>query len=81
MPAQNFVVEDLILDNWKNSTRGRWRTGRIVKVYHGSDGLVWAVDAELYTGILRRGTNQPRDRIRLGGEWSRELGIVLCLTS
>jgi|688.fasta_scaffold718304_1 hypothetical protein len=46
-------------DDWKNASRGRWRTGRIVKVYPGADGLVRAADVEFATGMLRRGKNQP----------------------
>ncbi|XP_046459823.1 uncharacterized protein LOC124206177 [Daphnia pulex] len=57
-PARNFAVGDFILDDWKNAPRGRWRTGKIVKVYPGADGLVRAADVEFSTGILRRGTNQ-----------------------
>jgi hypothetical protein len=33
MPARNFAVGDFILDDWENAPRGRWRTGKIVKVY------------------------------------------------
>jgi hypothetical protein len=58
MPARNFAVGDFILDDWKTAPRGRWRTGKIVKVYPGADGLVRAADVEFSTGILRRGTNQ-----------------------
>lgn len=57
-PTRNFVVGDFILDDWKNAPRGRWRTGRIVKVYPGADGLVRAADVEYSTGVLRRGTDQ-----------------------
>ncbi len=58
MPARNFAVGDFILDDWKTATRGRWRTGKNVKVYPGADGLVRAVDVEFSTGILRRWKNQ-----------------------
>ena len=57
-PARNFTVGDFVLDDWKTAPRGRWRTGRIVRVYPGTDGLVRAADVEFSTGILRRGTNQ-----------------------
>ncbi len=33
MPARYFAVGDFILDDWKTAPRGRWQTGKIVKVY------------------------------------------------
>ena len=35
--------------------RGEWKTGRIVAVYPGSDGLVRVVDLQTESGIYRRG--------------------------
>jgi hypothetical protein len=58
VPARNLAVGDYVLDDWKDAPRGRWRTGRIAKVYPGADGLVRAVDVAFPTGILRRGANQ-----------------------
>jgi len=57
-PARNLAVGDFVLDDWKNAPRGRWRTGRIVRVFPGADGLVRAADVQFPTRIFRRGTNQ-----------------------
>ncbi|XP_032782640.2 uncharacterized protein LOC116920627 [Daphnia magna] len=57
-PARNLAIGDFVLDDWKDAPRGRWRTGKISKVYPGADGLVRAVDVQFSTGTLRRGTNQ-----------------------
>ena len=57
-PERNLAVGDVMLDDWKNAPRGRWRTGIVVKVYPGADGLVRAVDVRFPTGILNRGANQ-----------------------
>jgi hypothetical protein len=45
-PAPNLAVEDYALDDWKDAPRGRWRTGRMVLTYLGSDGLVRAADVK-----------------------------------
>lgn len=55
---RNLAVGDVVLDDWKNAPRGRWRTGIVVKVYPGSDGLVRAVDVRFPTGTMNRGANQ-----------------------
>ena len=57
-PARNLAVGDVVLDDWKDAPRARWRMGRVTRVYPGADGLVRAVDVEFSTGVLRRGSNQ-----------------------
>jgi hypothetical protein len=57
VPTRNLAIGDYVLDDWRDAPRGRWRTGKVVKVYPGSDGLVRAVDVESPTGVLRRGSN------------------------
>ena len=51
-PARNLTVGDVVLDDWKDAPRARWRMGRVTRVYPGADGLVRAVDVEFSTGFI-----------------------------
>ena len=52
---RNFTVGDYCMELDHNLPRGEWKTGRVVQVYPGADGLVRAVDFKTDTGVYRRG--------------------------
>ena len=43
------------MENSPHLKRGQWRTGKVVAVFPGEDGLVRAVDVEFDGVIYRRG--------------------------
>ena len=54
-PQRNFGVGDIVMENSPHLQRGQWRTGKVVAVFPGEDGLVRAVDVEFDGVIYRRG--------------------------
>lgn len=54
-------IDDLVLICDSDQPRNQWRRGRIVKVFHGSDEQIRAVEVKTNAGILRR----PASKIAL----------------
>lgn len=51
---RNFAVNDLVIIREDNLPATRWKLGRIIRVYHSTDGLVRSVTLKTSTGILNR---------------------------
>ncbi len=52
---RNLAVRDFVLEHDHNLRRGEWSTGRVVRVFPWTDGLVCAVDIASRNGIFRIG--------------------------
>ena len=54
-PMRNLAIGDVVLEHNPQLQRGQWRTGKVMAVFPGEDGLVRAVDVEFDGTVYRRG--------------------------